>query len=800
MRRTVTLTQCAIALGVMSRAAMAQVDITGGSPAAIPNLEGAPRIAAAAQMLVLDIVVNGTSLGEPSSFDLRDGQLYAKPDTLDNAGIITSDLKPDADGWIALSSIPGLRATYQSARQEAVLVVEDSRLTTRQIGYRLPPTPKPTPGTGFVLNYDISYARQFGNASDNQLGIWSEQRFFTPYGVLDNTGTWLDSTSSGVTTGSSPSRYTRLDTNYTYSNPAQLFTLTVGDAVSGSLPWTRSVRFGGVQFQRDFSLRPDLVTFPLPTFSGSAAVPSAVDLYINGLRQYSGQVAPGPFQIAQAPSLNGAGVAQVIVTDALGRRVATSVPLYIATTLLAKGLLNYSAEVGFLRDDYTVHSFSYESSPVYSGTASYGVSDRLTVQGHTEGGQGLNNVGAGAVVGLGNAGVFSMAGAASRLDGLTGALFGLGYQYISQRFSLSLQGTRASDEYRDVASLTGISTFKHLYQATVSVSPFRAQSVSLSYIDSRDSFTGSAHVLTLAYNAQFGKRWSLFATAYRDFAQRNVWGGSIGVTVAFGGNVALSNTISESGGHTTADVTASRPADFSGGWGWTVQGGAGADYRHAFAGANYRSNVGEFQTTVSRFNGTTTGTVEATGALAFMDGALLPSRTITDGFALVSTDGVAGVPVRQENRPVGTTNGSGHLLVTDLTSYQRNQLSIDPLALPPDARIDNTKIDIAPERRSGALARFGMSRYQGASVSFVDADGKPVAAGAAATNATTGETAIVGYDGVAFFQRLDAKNRVRITGHKFVCNADVSFDAPQAGTLAQIGPVPCQPDKTKESP
>jgi outer membrane usher protein len=568
--------------------------------------------------------------------------------------------------------------------------------------------------------------------------------------------------------------------------------MTVGDSVSGSLPWSRSVRFGGFQIQRDFTLRPDLITFPLPMFSASAAVPSAVDLYVNGLRQYSGEVAPGPFQIAQAPSLNGAGVAQIVVTDALGRRVTTSVPLYIDARLLSKGLFNYSFELGFLRDNYTVESFDYERSPIYSGVFSYGVSDWLTLQAHAEGGQGLVNGGAGAVIGTGGFGVFSTAAAASKVDGMTGSLYSLGYQYIGPKFSVSLQGTQASSGYRDVASLTGTSTFQHVYQATASVSFLRTQSATMSYVDSEDSFSGHARVLTLAYNAQFGRRWSLFATAYRDFLQKNVWGGSIGVTVALGGNMAVSTTLAQSGGHSTADVTASRPADFSGGWGWTVQAGAGADYRHGFAGANYRASFGEFQATAQRFNGTTTGTAEMTGAIAIMDGAVLPARTITDGFALVSTDGVAGVPVSQENRKVGVTNSGGHLLVPDLQSYQRNQIAIDPLALPADARIETTKLNVAPERRSGVLARFGMSRYQGASVSFVDADGAPIKEGAAATNESTGETAIVGFDGLAFFNKLDAANTVTIRGHGASCSAQVPFDAASSHELPQIGPFVCR--------
>ncbi|OXH88115.1 hypothetical protein CA830_21265, partial [Burkholderia multivorans] len=91
--------------------------------------------------------------------------------------------------------------------------------------------------------------------------------------------------------------YTRFDTSWSRSDPARPSTTQIGDAISGSLAWTRSVRLGGLQWRSNFALRPDLVTFPIPSLSGSAAVPSAVDLYINNVRQYTGNVPSGPFII-----------------------------------------------------------------------------------------------------------------------------------------------------------------------------------------------------------------------------------------------------------------------------------------------------------------------------------------------------------------------------------------------------------------------------------------------------------------------------------------------------------------------
>src|SRR5690606_25058498 len=103
----------------------------------------------------------------------------------------------------------------------------------------------------------------------------------------------------------------------THSDPQSLVTTQVGDTISGSLSWTRSLRMAGLQWRRNFSLRPDLITFPMPAFGGSAVVPSTVDVYINNIRRYSGNVPSGPFVIDNVAGITGFGQANVITRDAL---------------------------------------------------------------------------------------------------------------------------------------------------------------------------------------------------------------------------------------------------------------------------------------------------------------------------------------------------------------------------------------------------------------------------------------------------------------------------------------------------
>ena len=71
----------------------------------------------------------------------------------------------------------------------------------------------------------------------------------------------------------------RLNTTWSYSDPERLITYRAGDFVSGGLPWTRPVFLGGMQVQRNFTLRPDLVTLPVPILSGHCGGPSTLEVY-----------------------------------------------------------------------------------------------------------------------------------------------------------------------------------------------------------------------------------------------------------------------------------------------------------------------------------------------------------------------------------------------------------------------------------------------------------------------------------------------------------------------------------------
>ena len=57
----------------------------------------------------------------------------------------------------------------------------------------------------------------------------------------------------------------RLDSTYEFADVNSLRRYSMGDFITTGLAWTRPVHMEGAQIRSDFSMRPDLVTFPMPS-------------------------------------------------------------------------------------------------------------------------------------------------------------------------------------------------------------------------------------------------------------------------------------------------------------------------------------------------------------------------------------------------------------------------------------------------------------------------------------------------------------------------------------------------------
>ena len=741
------------------------------------------------ETLYLEVVLNGNETHKLAVFS-RDGDRFiAASDTLRQLGF---RLPENAGTRIELDTLPGVSYHYDESRQRIEISASGEVLDQDRsvLNAQIAAVPHASASNGLLLNYDIYGTRD--TDSNSALSAYAELRAFGQWGVLDNT--WL-SRLSDSSSGDTLADSARLDTTWTRSFVDSTSVLRVGDSITGNLPWSRATRFGGIQLQRDFALQPDLITFPIPQFLGQAAVPSTVDLYVNGLRRYSGETPAGPFQLGTVPIVNGAGNAQVVVTDALGRQTTFDFPFYTTSQLLRPGLDDYSLELGFVRENYGVSSFDYASEPTVSAVYRRGMNDWFTIEAHAEAISGLADGGAGGVVKIGDSGVLTGSYAQSSGRGSDGHQAGLGYSWRNTWFNFALDRLQSFGDYRDVASLYGPPPAKRTDRALIGVTyapvgSFGANYVELSYPGQPRSRFGSAF-----YFRSFGSRFSLSLSVNQNLDDHKDRSAFLGLSMSFGSteSASLSAQHDSRGNYGAVDV--SRPISPDGGYGWHVRAQDGAGLSGGQAEFGYRGDRLQTLVGAQTLDGNTLGYGELTGALVWMDSSIFAARRIDDAFAVVAT-GVPGVPVTLENRVIGETGSNGDLIITPLNSYQRNRVAIDPMRLPADSRIERVEDEVVPADRSGILVNFRVEPVQAASVVLHDANGNPLPLGSTVElNGDASAGALVGYDGAVYLEAVKPHNTLRVHAPAGDCSARFDYSY-QAGQVPLVGPLVC----SKESP
>ncbi|MEX5541543.1 fimbria/pilus outer membrane usher protein [Pseudomonas poae] len=745
--------------------------------------------AVADAQLFLQLVVNQMDTGRVIAVDQRAGQLFVPASALQEVGMT---LPGDFGTRVPLDTVPGLHSDYDSTGQRLLLDVPPSWLQEQFIGNRNTyPRTQAMSSFGALLNYDVYF-----NDTDeggSYLAAWNEVRLFDNWGTLSTTGQFRQTLAGGISASTLNNGYRRYDSTWRFSDDERLLTYEAGDVISGSLPWSSSVRLGGVQLSRDFAVRPDLVTYPLPQFAGEAAVPSSVDLFINGYKSESALLQPGPYTLTNIPFINGAGEAVVVTTDALGRQVSTTVPFYVTSTLLQQGLTDFSVAAGTLRRDYALRDFGYGSG-VASGTFRYGYSDNVTLESHAEASSNLSLGGLGGNLRLGNFGVLNTAISQSRFDGRSGQQLSLGYQYNSTRYSLSYQRVERRDDYADLTLVDTpyASLSKRSEQVTLSLNLQRFGSLGVGYFDVQAADDSRTRLLNLSWSKPLWRNTSFYLSANREIGDRN-WAMQAQLVIPFdlNGSLAVSTERSKDGAsRQRLNYSSAVPSEGGVGYNLGYAQGDGPTYRQA--DLTWRLQSVQLQAGVYGSSDAETRWADASGSLVWMGGNVFAANRINDAFVVVSTQGFAGIPVRYENQLVGQTDRHGHLLVPWSSAYYRAKYEIDPLNLPPNIQSENVEQRVSVRRGSGYLLEFPLRRVLAASITLVDRQHQELPLGSLVVHEQSNTQAVVGWDGLVYLENLSAHNTLQVTlGEGQSCQAAFDIDEQQQD-VPLIGPLVCQ--------
>lgn len=685
---------------------------------------------------------------------------------VDRAALMSLGIEPLAGETVLLSSVPGLTWREDAAAAAIDLACTPQCFARRTITTQAPPIEPALAAHGAFLNLDLAFTAQDGGA--DAAGAF-ELVYFSPAGLGEMS--W--------TSGAFGAGLTRLETRWTIDAPAARVRARFGDGVVRGGASGAPFRFGGVQIARDFSLDPGFVSFPLPSLTGAAATPSTVDLYVDGALRLRERVEAGPFTIPDAPVLTGAGIAQIVVTDALGRETVISQPFYASAAMLRSGLSDFAFTAGAERERFAQRSNEYGRGFV-SALYRYGLSDAATIEARAEIAGALGGAGIALSLADARAGQLDLAWAGSTgVDG-DGWTASASWMRAGRALSYGAHIEAASDEFRRLGGPRAPPPRFLARMSSAFDTPLGAATLAATWRDERDAPALRTFALSYTPPRTWGP-WSLHAL-YADGDDDPILSVGLGFSVSLDGGVSAGVALDYANPDTSLRMGADRPPPQAGGYGWRARTRLG-DAARADAGLSYRGAHGDARFDVSYARARTGARAQYAAGLVFMDGAIFAGRPVRESFALVDV-GAPGVGILRDNRRVGVSGADGRLLVAGLRAYEPNRIALEIDDLPFDAQVGTDALVVAPPARSGVRVRFPMYAMT-RETRVLDEWGAPLPPGAMLTRVSDGARFPIGGDGRAFLALSETEERFDLE------NGACSVRAPAAALIGEA-PLICR--------
>ncbi|MGE0498141.1 MAG: fimbria/pilus outer membrane usher protein [Ramlibacter sp.] len=696
--------------------------------------QAAPAMAAAPEPLVLAVTLNTEAKGQFFAARTADGDFLLKPDDLRAMGLASPGATTtlvDGEPHVSLRSIKGVSFRFQEKGVVLAISADPALLprSTVNLGARQRRPVRVPTGNSAFFNYAITHAHDSSAAT-------SQSDFAGEFGARMGESLLL-ANGNTVLGADGRRRFVRLQTSLTHDDRSQLQRRILGDFFASSRDLGNGANLGGINISRSFLLDPYVARYPLQTITGQTALPSDLEVYVDGQRIRTEKIKPGSFELRDLQGYGGARTVQVLLRDAFGRVQQLDYPLYFSDQPLQKGLADYSYSFGAMRRDYGSRSNHYGPA-AYSMFHRYGLSDALTVGFRAEGRRGLYNAGPMATAVLGNFGVLNASVAASRYQGQRGLAGLIGYSYQARSWYVGASARRDSRHYAALGdpvtfterqydgslsagyTLRGLGTFSLSH----AVSRNRPSLATAAAPATAEAGLNRRRETTLGFSVPLieGKA-SLVANLshINDGQARNEL--FVGLTFSLdGGHTAVTN-YRQSAGNRFESFQLNRPAPLGEGVGYDLSldhghGTDGESLQARAAGqynapmASIRAEVGELRTRAPTPANATSYRLAVSGGVAFVGGEVAWGRPVLDSFGLVKVGGLEGIPVSVNGQDMGKTNARGQLFVPALSSFYDNQIAIAPENMPMDYAFNATVQRVSPKFRSGVLLDFDVTRVQ----------------------------------------------------------------------------------------
>lgn len=696
------------------------------------------------------------------------------------------------EDWVSIGRTKGLGLVFNEGTQELNLLVPVSQFGTRSIN--LEPEKKSAnlkKGWGGYFNYDLSASRTTGVTSGSRSdGAGTiELVMFSPWGSFVTQH--LARYESGIIQNNANADtrlFSRLDTYWQQDFPDLNLRLRVGDNISSAGSFGRAVRYGGIRLGTDFSLQPDLVTLPGLSVSGSSAVPSTVDVFVNGARQGRFTVAPGQFTLDRIPVVSGGGNIRLVVNNVLGQEQLIEVPFFRPANQLKQGLWDYSIDLGVQRQDFAISGAQSDNygDRFASSNFRYGLTNQITTEGRLEWASDHSLVGLGFLAPIGNAHQINHSISVSRSTSsgapVSGWAAGLGYSFSGQLLRFAGRIESASRNFSQLGYGTEEVAAKRRIQFNTGFrvgtqSNFGLAFVRTDFYETAQSTLSSQSVLSMSASTRLSRSllMSLNLSRIHQESERSTFAGLQlfwSTDSPFYGSVASQFSDGSTGSSRGETIRYGRRSINNAGLSWDIEASGNSLLRGR---AGYLGDSGQVSFDVARYpGGDHSQRVSANGAIVVLPGSMTPSRSIDDSFIVVEADPSLAAKIEQPGGRRVPLNQAGRAVIARVQPYREQSVRVVADELPIDVKIDQATATATVPSRAGAKLTLGLSRIRPFTFKLV-AFGKAPPSGTRIV--VNGSPTIVGLEGLVFAENGRDTNQIEYSSQGRTCRVEVKMDS-----------------------
>ncbi|MBH2769063.1 outer membrane usher protein [Serratia marcescens] len=745
--------------------------------------------------------------------DANDSAACISPEVVEQFGL-KPDMKEKLTWWhkgqcLSLDSLPGMSARADLGSANLTLNIPQAYLEYAADNWDPPSRwDEGVPGLllDYYLNAQTQRQQQRGQRGYNLSGNGTVGANLGAWRLRADWQTRLDhQTGSGVGTRQNWdwSRY------YAYRAIPRLGAkLSVGENYLYSDIFD-SFRFTGASLISDDSMLPPNLRGYAPEVTGVARTNAKVVISQQGRVLYETQVASGPFRIQD---INDAvsGQLDVRVEEQDGSVQEFRIDTASIPYLTRPGTVRYKVASG--RPSDWKHS---TNGPLFAtGEFSWGVSNGWSLYGGGVAGGDYNAlaVGIGRDLMMFGALSFDVTQSRARLpqleDGtLTGGSYRLSYsknfdEYDSQvtfaGYRFSERNYMSMSEYLDARTYgTRNQNSKEMYTINFS-QHFRDLGLSAYLNYNHQTYWNSAandrYTLTLSRNFDIGefRNLSLSVTGYRNkYNGVNDDGMYLSLSMPWGGSGSLSYSGSFDRNDNTHQVGYYDRLDNGDSYqlssGITRNGGTASGYY------THQGDIVQVNANASYQEGrySSAGLSLQGGATATLKGAALHRSGMIGGTRMmVDTGGVADIPIGGYGA-VARTNRFGKAVVTDVSSYYRNRVSIDVNKLPENAEATRSVVQATLTEGAIGYRRFEVIAGEKAMAVIRLADGSTPPFGATVQNHKKQDVGIVNDDGNVYLSGINPNEDMTVRWNgRAQCALTLPAQIPQ-GDVANLL-LPCR--------